>query len=223
MRVAVLGTGTVGRTLAGAIAGAGHNVTIGTRDVEALVAREGDDAFSTWAAQHPAVRPATYATAAQGAEIAVNATAGSASLEALELAGTANLRDKILVDVANPLDFSQGFPPSLTVANTDSLAEQIQAALPDTQVVKALNTVTAALMIAPGSLADGEHDLPVCGNDEAAKATVTQLLGEWFGWRSFIDLGDLSAARGMEAYLLLWVRMYGAVGSPMFNIKVVDR
>lgn len=221
MRVGVMGTGTVGRTLAAATAGAGNEVTVGTRDVDTLLAREGDDPFAAWAAAHPEVRAATYAEAAADAELVFNATAGTASLAALDAAGSQNLRGKILVDVANPLDFSRGFPPSLTVVNTQSLAEQIQLALPDTAVVKALNTVSASVMVAPRSVGDGDHDLPVCGNDDAAKTTVTQLLAGWFGWRSFLDLGDLSAARGMEAYLLLWVRLYGAVGTAMFNLKVV--
>ena len=221
MHVAVLGTGTVGRTLGAAIAAAGNTVTIGTRDVDALLARDGDDAFGTWAADHPDVGPATYAEAVRAADLVFNATAGTASLAAVSLAGPASFRGKIVVDVANPLDFSGGFPPSLSVANTDSLAEQLQRALPDAHVVKALNTVNAAVMVSPGELGDGDHDLPVCGNDDGAKAQVTQLLGEWFGWRSFLDLGDLTAARGMEAYLLLWVRMISAVGSPRFNLKVV--
>ena len=221
MNVAVLGTGTVGRTLAAAIAAAGNTVAIGTRDVDALLAREGDDAFAPWAAAHPDVRPATFADAAGGAELLFNATGGTASLPVLQAIGAANLAGKILVDVANPLDFSNGFPPSLTVANTDSLAEQIQRAAPGARVVKALNTVNASVMVAPAALAGGDHDLPICGNDAEAKATVTRVLQEWFGWRSVVDLGDLSAARGMEAYLLLWVRMMGALDTPAFNIKLV--
>ena len=221
MQVGVLGTGTVGRTLAAAIAGVGNTVAIGTRDVDGLLAREGDDAFATWAASHPGVRPATYADAVRDAEVVFNATAGGGSLAAVETAGPANFSGKIVVDVANPLDFSRGFPPSLSVANTDSLAEQIQRAVPHARVVKALNTVNASVMVAPTDLGGGDHDLPICGDDDAAKAQVTQLLRDWFGWRSVLDLGDLSAARGMEAYLLLWVRMMGAVGSPTFNIKVV--
>jgi 8-hydroxy-5-deazaflavin:NADPH oxidoreductase len=221
VNVAVLGTGTVGRTLAAAIAAAGNGVAMGTRDVDALLARDGDDAFAPWAQTHPDLVVQTFADAAAGAELIFNATPGTVSLDVVDRAGMANLAGKVLVDVANPLDFSQGFPPSLTVANTDSLAEQIQRAVPDTRVVKALNTVTAAIMVAPDSIGGGDHDLPVCGNDDDAKATVVQVLRDWFGWRSVLDLGDLSAARGMEAYLLLWVRMLGAAGTPLFNTKIV--
>jgi 8-hydroxy-5-deazaflavin:NADPH oxidoreductase len=150
-----------------------------------------------------------------------NCTAGAASLEALEAAGETNLAGKTLVDVANPLDFSQGMPPSLTVSNTDSLAEQIQRRFPDAKVVKALNTMNAELMVAPGSV-PGEHDLFVCGDDADAKAVIGELL-QSFGWPAdrILDLGDISTARGMEMYLALWLRLLSALGSPHFNIRVV--
>lgn len=221
MRIAVLGSGTVGRTLAAGTAQAGNDVTVGTRDVDALLQRDGEDAFRPWHEEHPGVAVATFAAAAAAADLVVNATPGAVSLQVLQSAGEANIGDKILVDVANPLDFSRGFPPSLTVSNTDSLAEQLQRAFPRSRVVKALNTLTASLMVDPGSLAGGEHDLPICGNDADAKATVSALLRDWFGWQSTIDLGDLTAARGMEAYLLLWVRMMGAVGTQAFNVRIV--
>lgn len=221
MDVAVLGTGTAGRTLAAAIAAAGNTVAIGTRDAAALLAREGDDAFADWSRAHPQVTVATFGDAAARGDLVVNATAGASSLAALKAAGQRRLAGKILVDVANPLDFSGGFPPSLTVANTDSLAEQIQRALPDTLVVKALNTVSAPVMVDPVAIGGGRHDLPICGNDDAAKAAVAEALRAWFGWRNILDLGDLTAARGMEAYLLLWVRMMGAVGTAGFNVAIV--
>ena len=221
MKVGILGTGMVGRTLATAVAAAGNDVTVGTREPAASLARTGEGEFGSWHADHAAIAVDTFAAAAESAELVFNATAGAASLRALEQAGPEGFAGKILVDVANPLDFSQGFPPSLTVANTDSLAEQIQRALPEARVVKTLNTVNAAVMVNPGAVGGGEHDLFICGDDEAARATVAGLLRGWFGWQSIIDLGDLSAARGMEAYLLLWVRMVGALGSRTFNIRAV--
>jgi len=139
------------------------------------------------------------------------------SLQALDAAGADNLSGKVLVDVANPLDFSQGMPPTLTVSNDDSLGEQIQRAYPEARVVKALNTVTASVMVdpIPGS------NIFVCGNDEGAKAHVRQLL-EAFGWPAdaIVDLGDISAARGQEMYVTFWVRLMGVYG-PQFNINVV--
>jgi len=123
--------------------------------------------------------------------------------------------------VSNPLDFSKGMPPSLTVCNTDSLAEQIQRAFPGLKVVKTLNTMSAPVMVDPASLAGGDHDVFVCGNDDGAKGRVTEILRGWFGWKNVVDLGDLSAARGTEGYLLLWLRLFGATKSPMFNVKLV--
>jgi hypothetical protein len=162
----------------------------------------------------------TFADAAAGGELVFNCTAGSASLEALSAAGNANLAGKTLVDVANPLDFSAGMPPTLTVCNDDSLGEQIQAAFPEARVVKALNTVNHLVMTDP-SRVPGEHQLFICGNDEAAKAEVTELL-EAFGWpsASILDLGEVDSARGMEMYLPLWLRLYGRFGTGDLNIQV---
>ena len=138
----------------------------------------------------------------------------------LEAAGRENLRGKVLVDVANPLDFSKGFPPSLSVCNTDSLGEQIQRTFPEVRVVKSLNTMNCGIMDDPGSLR-GDHVVFVSGNDEGAKTQVKQLLGS-FGWgdRQIIDLGDITTSRGTEMYLPLWLELYGALGTGSFNINV---
>ena len=225
MNIAVLGTGTVGRTLAGKLSELGHEVVVGTRDPEATLARAESDAmgnppYSVWQADHPAVRLAPFAEAAASGELVVNATGGGGSLDALAQAGEQNLAGKVLLDVSNPLDFSQGFPPTLSVKDTDSLAEQIQRAFPEVRVVKALNTMTAAVMVDPGRVGGGDHSVFVSGNDPEAKQTVVSLLTD-FGHTDVIDLGDLSTARGAEMYLPLWLRVMGAVGTPFFNIKVV--
>jgi len=161
----------------------------------------------------------TFADAAAFGEIVFNCTTGGASLEALRSAGASNLDGKILVDVANPLDFSHGMPPSLFAGNTDSLAERIQAAFPAAKVVKALNTVNANVMIDPGRV-PGDSDVFVSGNDAGAKAQVVRILKD-FGWKSVIDLGDVTTARGTESYLHLWLRLWGAVQTADFNIRVV--
>ena len=166
-------------------------------------------------------RVATFAEAAAHGEIVINATSGTGSLSALKLAGTQNLSGKIIIDVANPLDFSRGMPPTLTVSNTDSLGEQIQRAFPDAKVVKTLNTTNAFVMVDPARVAGGDHDLFISGNDAAAKARVTELLKRWFGWRNVIDLGDITTARGVEMLLPVWVRLMGVLGTPMFNFKIV--
>jgi 8-hydroxy-5-deazaflavin:NADPH oxidoreductase len=225
MKIAVLGTSTVGRALAGRLAELGHDVTVGTRDVAATMARTepdrmGGPPFGAWATGHSAVAVRTFAEAASPAELIVNATSGAGSISALESAGAENLAGKVLMDIANPLDFSAGFPPTLSVKDTDSLGEQIQAAFPHLRVVKALNTVTAALMVDPRRLAEGDHTVFVSGNDAEAKRIVIDLLRS-FGHTDVIDLGDITTSRGVEMYLPLWLRLMGSLDNPFFNIKVV--
>lgn len=225
MKIAVLGTGMVGQALAGRLSELGHAVTVGTRDVAATLAKTtpdgmGNPPYAAWAAGHPRVRLATLADAAADAELLVNATSGDVSIAALTAAGADNLAGKILIDIANPLDFSAGFPPTLYVKDTDSLGEQIQRTFPDLKVVKALNTVTAPLMVNPRQLAGGDHSVFVSGNDADAKKTVIGIL-ESFGHTDVIDLGDISTARGSEMVLPIWLRLMGALNTPMFNIKVV--
>lgn len=214
MKVGVLGTGVVGRTLATKLAELGHEVTMGSRSAD------NEDA-AAWAAGAAAgASHGTFADAAEAGEVVVNATAGGASLDALAAAGQENLAGKLLIDVANALDFSAGFPPTLSVFGHDSLAEQIQRAHPDAHVVKTLNTMNCDVMVDPARV-PGDHNVFVCGDDDGAKAQARELL-ESFGWPpdSIVDLGDLTAARGTEAYVLFWLRLYGAFGTGDLNIKV---
>ena len=225
MRIAVFGTGMVGQAIAARCDELGHDVTVGTRDVAASRARMAADgaiegSFGAWLDAHPAITLATYADAAAASELVVNATSGQVALAALGAAGSEHLAGKILIDISNPLDFSAGFPPTLFIKDTDSLGEQIQAAFPDTHVVKTLNTLAAELMVRPAQLAGGQHSVFMSGNDADAKATVRTLLEE-FGHTDIIDLGDISTCRGTEMLLALWVRAMGALGTEMFNIKVV--
>ncbi|HEX5917449.1 MAG TPA: NAD(P)-binding domain-containing protein [Nocardioides sp.] len=224
MNIAVLGTGMVGRAIAGRLHQLGHSVVVGTRDPEATLARAepdgmGNPPFATWHAAHSGVGLATFAEAAAGADLVVNATSGAAALDVLGLAGADGLAGKPLVDISNPLDFSHGFPPTLSVKDTDSLGEQIQRTFPDAKVVKTLNTLTASLMVDPGSLGESST-IFVSGDDKGAKATVVSLL-ESFGHDDVIDLGPLETARGTEMLLPLWLRLMGALGTGSFNIKVV--
>jgi predicted dinucleotide-binding enzyme len=225
MKIAVFGTGTVGRVIGARLAELGHDVTIGTRNVEALLARTepdamGNEPFAAWKQGNPRIGLGTFAGAAAAGKLVVNATNGAGSLDALRAAGDENLDGKVLIDIANPLDVSGGMPPSLFVSNTDSLGEQIQRAFPTAKVVKALNTVNAFVMADPSIVAGGEHTVFVSGNDEPAKAQVTELLRS-FGWRHIIDLGDITTARGPEMYLPLWIRLWGALGTGTFNVSVV--
>ncbi|HSK33032.1 MAG TPA: NAD(P)-binding domain-containing protein [Propionicimonas sp.] len=218
MRIAVLGSGMVGRTLAAGLHALGNEVRIGTRDPAATLEREGTQGFGTWAAAHPDVAVATFAEAAAGADLVVNALSGEASASGIGAAGIAP--GTVLLDVSNPLDSASGFPPNLFVTNTDSLAEQLQRAFPNLRVVKSLHTMTAHLMTGPRQLAGGAFSTFVCGDDPAAKRLVTGLLTQ-LGHQDVVDLGDLAGARGTEAMMLVWLRLYQVLGSADFTFKVV--
>ena len=225
MRLGILGTGVVGKTLAAGLAGLGHEVMIGTRDPEQTLSRTEPDAygnppFGSWQEEHPEVGVGTFGEAAAHGEMVVNATAGGVSLEALELASEGNLNGKIVMDVSNPLDFSRGMPPTLSVSNIDSLGEQIQRRFPEAKVVKTLHTMNAHLMVDPAQLAGADHTVFVGGDEAEAKRAVAELL-ESFGWTDVIDLGDITTARGTEMLLPIWVRLFGALQKPIFNFKIV--
>jgi len=211
MKIAVFGTGMVGTTIGTKLVELGHEVMLGAREAS-------NEKAAAWAKTTRAAH-GTFADAASSAELVFNCTSGAGSMAALMAAGTASLRGKIVVDVANPLDFSKGMPPSLLTSSTESLGEQLQLAFPDAKIVKTLNTVNASVMVDP-SRVPGDHDMFVCGNDAGAKAEVTALLRS-FGWTSILDLGPISAARGTEMYLILWLRLWGALGTGDFNVKVV--
>ena len=225
MKIAVLGTGTVGRTLAGALAGLGHDVAMGTRDPQATFARSGPDAmgappFSEWHAANQHIPLETFADAAAASELVVNATKGARTLAALGFARSVNHSRKVLMDVSNALDFSQGMPPVLNPVNTESLAERIQHSFPDALVVKTLNTMNAGLMVDPGRLNDGDHSVFISGDDAEAKTTVSGLLRE-LGHRDIIDLGDITSARAAEMMMPAWLRLYSVLGTLDFNFKIV--
>lgn len=215
MRIGILGTGVVGQTIATALVRRGHTVRLGSRTANNAKARD-------WVASNgERASQGTFSDTATFGELVFNCTSGTASLEALHSAGIGNLAGKILVDVANPLDFSHGMPPTLSICNTDSLAERIQAEFPATKVVKSLNTMTAPVMVEP-SLVPGEHDVFLSGNDPQAKAQVRDLLQE-LGWQNIIDLGDITTARGAEMILPIWLRLWGAFKTPMINFHIAHQ
>jgi predicted dinucleotide-binding enzyme len=215
MKIGILGTGMVGQTIGEKLVTLGHEVKLGSR-------QQGNEKALSWVQKVGAKGSAgTFAEAAAFGELVFNCALGTASLEALGQAGAGNLKGKILIDVAVPLDFSKGMPPSLFSGNTDSLGEAAQRLLPDTKVVKALNTVNCNVMVDPKRVGGGEHDIFVAGNDAAAKAEVAERLRTWFGWKSVIDLGDITAARATESYLPLWLRLWGALKTADFNVRVV--
>jgi 8-hydroxy-5-deazaflavin:NADPH oxidoreductase len=222
MKVAIIGSGIVGQTLGKKLVELGHDVILGTRDPNKLDEAKGwAGSLSDWlSAVGNKATIATFAAAAAQGEIIINATHGMASLAALQTAGAENLQGKILIDVANELDFSQGMPPKSLAADTISLGEKIQAAFPNTKVVKTLNTMNCAVMVNPKQIADGNHTVFVSGNDADAKAKVTELL-QSFGWTDIFDLGDITSARGTEMMMPIWLRAFGKLGNVPYNFKIV--
>ena len=214
MNIAILGTGNVGQTIGSKLIALGHNVRMGSRTAT-------NEKAAAWVtASGERASAGTFADAAAFGEIIFNCIGGMVTLDALRSAGAANLSGKLLIDISNALDFSKGFPPTLSVCNTDSVGEQIQREFPDALVVKTLNTVNCVLMVNP-SLLPGDHDIFMSGNDANAKAKVREILTDWFGWRVVIDLGDITTARGAEQLLPIWVRLMSAFGSPQFNFHIV--
>lgn len=216
MKIAVLGTGNVGDTIGSKLIDLGHTVMMGSRTSDNEKAKAFVDKHNGKAST------GTFSDAAAFAEIIFNCTSGMGSIEALKLAGENNLNEKVIIDLANPLDFSNGMPPSLSICNTNSLGEEIQRTFPQTKVVKALNTMWCGLMVNPKLINDGNHNTFLCGNDQSAKAIVKEILLS-FGWEveNILDLGDISKARGTEMYLPLWLSIFGATNSGVFNIKLV--
>ncbi|MGD1846883.1 MAG: NADPH-dependent F420 reductase [Salibacteraceae bacterium] len=225
MKVTILGTGIVGRTIAAKMKHLGHEVTIGTRNVENTLNKAekdgyGNPPFSEWHQSNQGIKLQTFKDAARNTDLIVNCTGGQSSVAVLESIGEETLNGKTLIDVANPLDFSNGMPPSLSPVNTDSLGEQIQRRFPQLKVVKSLNTMNTFLMVNPG-MVKGDHNVFVCGNDDAAKRQVKEVL-QSFGWREdlILDLGDITNARGTEMLLHIWLRLWNALGTAEFNFHI---
>ncbi len=230
MNISIIGTGTVGQTFASKLIELGHQVMMGTRNVSeklASIARDsyGNPPFSEWYALNKNVKLGTFSEAALFGEILINVTHGGSSINALKLADAKNLSGKILIDIANPLDFSKGMPPCLIpeLSNTNSLGEEIQKTFPGLKVVKTLNTIWCGLMVNPKMVGGGDHVNYISGNDTDAKTKVKALLNQ-FGWKNenLLDLGDISGARATEAVLPIWLRVMGATKTGAFNFKIVQ-
>ena len=224
MKIAVLGTGMVGRAHAIRLVELGNDVTIGTKNVAKTLSvtnpdQMGNPPFSLWHKDHSQIKLMTFADAVKDADLVFEALHGSAVLNVLKPLESF-LTGKILIDISNPLDFSKGMPPTLFVANTDSLGEQIQRALPKTKVIKTFNTVNAIIQVNPQLLANVDHDIFLSGNDAGAKADVNKLL-QSYGWKNIIDLGDITTARGTEMMMPFWLRIFSSLKTPMFNYKIV--
>ena len=224
MKIGILGTGDVGQTLGSALIRRGNDVMLGTRNVsrkmEEKATEEAPQSFHEWLSKNKKVRLGTFAEAAAHGEIIMNAVAGHAAIEVLAKVKPSDLKDKILIDITNALGPWGKGPIELFVANTDSLAERIQRAHPGIRVVKSLNTVTAHIMVNPAGLAGGDHDVFVAGNDPEARERVARFLREEFGWKTVLDLGDLTAARGLEMMIMVWLKIWSALGTSDFNYKI---
>ena len=229
-KIAILGTGGVGQRYASKFNTLGYDVMIGTHDVAEKLADDlkdgyGNPSFSEWYSANKAVKTGTFKEASAFGEIILNATRGVESVNILKNADPTDLKGKILIDVSVPLDFSKGMPPSLLpeLSNTNSLGEEIQRTFPDLLVVKTLNTMWNGLMVNPLMLNGGDHTSFICGNDSSAKSIVKEIMKS-FGWsdKNILDLGDITASRGTEMYLPLWLRIWGATGNGAFNIKIVS-
>jgi hypothetical protein len=214
MKIGILGTGIVGQTVGSKLVQLDHDVKMGSRTAN-------NEKAADWVKLNgPNASTGTFQDAASFGEILFNCTAGGASINALKLANEYNFNGKIMIDIANTLDFSKGVLPTLSICNNDSLGELIQRTFPQLKVIKTLNTMNCNLMVDP-LLIKGDHDIFICGNDLEAKEKVKSILSEWFGWKSILDLGDITAARGMEMLLPIWIRLMGIYKTPNFNFKIV--
>ena len=222
MKIGIIGSGVVAQTLGAKLIELGHDVVLGTRDPAKLDEKKNmAGTLREWLAKvNKKGRVATFQEAAAHGDLLFNVTNGGASIEALKLAAADKVGTKVLIDTSNELDFSKGMPPGALASQSNCLGERIQAAFPNLKVVKSLNTIGAPVMVAPQALAGGEHTVFVSGNDTPAKAATAELLKS-FGWKDVLDLGDISSARGPEMYMAMWLRLWGATGTGMLNVKVV--
>ncbi|NTU98820.1 NAD(P)-binding domain-containing protein [Candidatus Falkowbacteria bacterium] len=225
MKIGIIGTGIVGRSHAEKLISLNHNVMIGTRNVERTLAETKTDSmgnvpFSEWLKDNPTVQLGTFDEAAKFGVVVINALRGEVVLDAFANLNKQNFDNKVLIDISNALDFSKGMPPTLLVRDGNSIGEQLQGILPKAKVVKTLNTITARLQINPLELANGDHHVFISGNDTAGKKTAETILKS-YGWKYIIDLGDITTARGTEMMMPMWLRLWGAVGKPMFNYKII--
>ncbi len=219
MKIGVLGSGSVGKRIGTALIKKGHEVMLGSRQA-------GNEKAKTWKeACGAGALEGSFSDAALYGELIFICLNGSFVLEVLQSIDAALFTGKIVIDVTNPLDFSAGMPPAVLPQFKDvSLGETIQETLPEAYVVKALNTITYKLMVDARIVNEGNHNLFICGDNEAAKTRVKEFLNDNFYWQpaSLIDLGDIKAARCTEAIVPFWVMVGKKLNTSFFNFKVVQ-
>ncbi len=211
MKIGILGTGVVGRTLAVKLNDLGHEVTIGTRNVSKTLSKTSTDTmgsppFKEWYSKYSEIKLSAFADTTRFGEIIILATHGVATIGAIDLAEKNNFRGKVVIDTTNPLDFSQGMPPKFAATLGNSLGEKIQNHIPEAKVVKAFNTVNAYVMVSP-KREEGNPDLFIAGNDEDAKKKIKSL-AEQLDWENIVDIGDISQSYWLESMTMFWVQ-YG--------------
>jgi predicted dinucleotide-binding enzyme len=212
-RVGVLGTGAVGRRLAAGFKSRGHDVMIGSRDPDKPELRD-------WlTSEGTDIEAGTFREAAEHGELLVLAVLGNAAEEAIADAGAQSFSGKVVIDAMNPLDFSGGFPPKLSIAGEDSLGEHVQRALPDAKVVKAFNTIGSPYFIDP-SFTEGAPTMLIAGDDEGAKRLVADALAD-FGWADTVDIGGIEGSRELEAICIVWVKIGGVRGAWDHGFKLL--
>jgi predicted dinucleotide-binding enzyme len=219
MKIGILGSGVVGFTIANAVLAKGHDVMIGSRT-------SNHEKTTAWSREQGAhALHGTFKETALWSELLFLCVNGSVVKSVIELTEAGSCKDKILIDLTNPLDFSKGMPPSLLpeYSNHYSLGEFVQEQLPETKVVKALNTVNCKLMVDANLVNNGVHHLFLCGNDPEAKNTVKHFLADNFNWKPecLLDFGNIQAARLTEAIVPFWVGAMKVVDTPLFNYLIV--
>jgi 8-hydroxy-5-deazaflavin:NADPH oxidoreductase len=211
MNIAILGTGGVAQTIAPKLAGTGHRVVLGSRD---------PGTAPGWVARSPnTIEVRSYDSAASSAEFVINAVPGAVALDVLGGIAGSSLEGKVVMDLTNavvPADggFALVYPES-------SLGEELHKALPAARIVKAMNTMSTAVIADPTGLS-AQSSVFVSGEDADAKAAVTGVLRD-LGWpqESIIDLGGIASARGPEHVFLLLAGLFGALGTPRLGLAVV--
>ena len=228
MKISILGTGSVGQSISAKMIALGHKVFMASRDAQQARERIQTNpmtgsSFAEWLTKNTAVNLVNYNDLPPDTDIYINCTQGEGSVAALKAIGKDKIKNKIILDISNPLDFSKGMPPTLFISNTDSLAETIQREFPDSKIVKGLNTMNCNIMMNP-SIVPGDHNVFLSGNDQQAKNEISSLLIS-VGWKAdnIIDLGDISTARGTEMILPIWLRLWGALGTAEFNFHIAKK
>jgi 8-hydroxy-5-deazaflavin:NADPH oxidoreductase len=215
-KIGVFGTGMVGNTIGSKLIALGYEVMMGSRSAT-------NEKALAWAkANGTSAHVGSFEDAAKFGDIIFNCTKGEITIDVMKLAGIKNLTGKILIDISNPLDFSNGMPPHLIPAltNTNSLGEEIQKLLPDTKVVKTLNIVNCEVMVDATKCGGNDATMFMAGNDVNAKMRVSKILNE-FKWKDIIDLGEIRNARSTEMMLPIWLSVYMATKNGFVAFKIV--